>query len=72
MACDADYRCTSLMRNTHPPRITISPETQGYCRVLLRGGSYERGTPVETQVQSLPDKRPAPHPVGRGEVRVDP
>jgi hypothetical protein len=32
------YRCTSLIRNTHPPWIIIGPLAQGYCRVLLGGG----------------------------------
>ena len=32
-------RGTSLMRNTHPPRITIGPSASGYCRVL-RGGMF--------------------------------
>ena len=39
------YRGTSLIRNTHPDRITVGPKAQGYCRVLRGGGSYE-GTPV--------------------------
>ena len=33
------YRGTSLIRNTHPPRITISLKAWGYCRVL-RGGVF--------------------------------
>ena len=33
------YGGTSLIRNTHPLKITISPQAYGYCRVL-------RGTPV--------------------------
>ena len=27
-------RGAALIRNTHPPRITIGPQEQGYCRVL--------------------------------------
>ena len=33
------YRGTSLIRITHPPRITIGPWAQAYCRVL-RGGCF--------------------------------
>ena len=32
------YRGTSLIRNTHPPRITIGPEAKGCFRVLRKGG----------------------------------
>ena len=28
------YRGTSLIRNTHPPRITIGPWAWGYCREI--------------------------------------
>ena len=28
------YRGTSLIKNTHPPRITLGPEAWGFCRVL--------------------------------------
>ena len=28
------YRGTSLIRNTHPYRITIGPQVWGYCKVL--------------------------------------
>ena len=33
------YRGISFIRNNHPPRITIGPKAQGYCRVL-RGGCF--------------------------------
>ena len=32
------YRGTSLIRNTHFPRIPIGPETKGYCKVLRGAG----------------------------------
>ena len=40
----APYSGNSLIKNTHPFRITIGPKTQGYFRVPWGGGSYERGT----------------------------
>ena len=44
----AEWRGTSLIRNTHPPRMTIGPEARACCRVLEGGVvSYERGTPVD-------------------------
>ena len=30
----APYKGTSLIRNTHPPRITLGPQERGFCRVL--------------------------------------
>ena len=32
------YRGTSLIRNTHPPRIATGPRAEGSCRVLRGGG----------------------------------
>ena len=40
------YRGTSLIRNTHPPKINKGLQAYGYCRVLRGVVSCERGTPV--------------------------
>jgi hypothetical protein len=39
-------RVTSLIRNTQPPRITIGPSAQGYCRVLRGGGGLMSEVPL--------------------------
>ena len=44
----ACYRDTSLIRNTHPARITRGPHAWSYRRVLPWGLSYEPGIPVES------------------------
>jgi hypothetical protein len=40
------YRGTSLIRNTHPPRITVGPKAKGYCSVLLGGGGLVIEVPL--------------------------
>ena len=49
---------TSLIRNTHPPRIAIGPKGLGYRRVLWGGGGYERGNPVSLASPDHPMFRP--------------
>ena len=33
------YRGTSLIRNSHPPKIATRPHAEAYCRLLVRVGS---------------------------------
>jgi len=52
-------RGTSLIRNTHPPRITRHRATIGS---YGEGGGYERGTPVGNETEISLEKGPALDP----------
>ena len=41
-----DCSGTLLIRNTHPPRISIGPLAKGYCRVLRGGGLLMSEVPL--------------------------
>ena len=45
------YRSTSLIRKAHPPRITLGPYAQAYCRVLGGGRFLMSEAPIYTPGQ---------------------
>ena len=55
------YRATLLVRNAQPPRFTISPQAQGYGRVLRGGASYEPDIPVQDAPpqEKVKERRPS-------------